>query len=131
MVVVSLEGLGAVLDARTGAVRHRPGLIGEPDHPSIESGSFSVTGEHDETMAVELASGRVSWVVEVGAEFTPPVVACRSVYLGDTSRTIALDQATGGQRWSVPVHQCCDLPPAIDGGLAFLANAVGSLRWTR
>ena len=76
--------------------------------------------------ALDARTGAVRWELETGAPSTPPSVAGSLVYLAAAgsgpAQLLALDAATGMQKWSYPVDELSVKDLTIYDGVIYLAG---------
>jgi len=107
--VAGLKGVWHVHLAGSGV---GPPYSGEAQ-PVVHDGVLYVVTGADDVFAVEVASGRILWTYEAGLDSAIATVCCgwtsRGVALGEgmvflgrlDGQLVALDQATGAERWRV------------------------------
>lgn len=82
--------------------------------------------------AVELATGRAMWQVEVGQTDSVPAIADGVVWIVDgDNRLLALDETTGAAAWTGPptkgLSSGPNASPVLDGNFVLVGTAAGNL----
>jgi outer membrane protein assembly factor BamB len=115
------------LDARTGRVAWE---IDEPfQSPAVANGVLYTGSSTGFIAAVDPSSGAIKWRTRIRSPLHPLAVVGGVVYAPSDQehRVLALDAATGGQLWTLPVDgpiQCC---VAVAKGSLFVGTNAGTL----
>ena len=97
--------------------------------PSVADGVGYTGSGSGSVAAVDLATGRERWVAQFNGTVRAPVVAGDVVYVSadGEQRLVALDRATGGELWSLPVDGQNDCCLAVARGAIFVGTLTGSV----
>lgn len=121
--------MDVVADARSTIVVHR----GRPnlDHPTpvADGGAVFVGINDDALVAVDAATGDLTWRFEAGAPVrSTPVVSGAPVFVGTgAGRLVALDRTTGAEQWSLAAGDKVDGSPALAGPYVVVGSNDGTL----
>jgi outer membrane protein assembly factor BamB len=87
-------------------------------------GFFPIDGER--LVAYDLDLGTRLWIAHANPQFAP-TVSDRLVFVSQPDSILALDLATGEQRWSVPIAEPLDGPLVWDNGWLMAVTRSGTL----
>lgn len=137
------------LDARTGRPRwsHRFDTAAQLLEPVVEDRTVFVSTSRAELVALNTASGKVRWQVNLeGGNLSGPVAANGLVHVTRTrgygeSAVHSFDGQTGRRRWLYPARDLISTVPVVaaktivivrrDGRVHGLNDQTGRVRWTR
>ena len=137
--ITTFDGRLTALDVGTGKTvwrytSHRCGwaspaladhLVYETFIGNHECGSHTHDGE---VAAFDAATGRVRWLRRIAPSESSPLVARRTVYVGDwTGRIWALDAGTGRTRWTADLHGAIKGSLALSGRRLYIGTYGGDV----
>ena len=148
LVVAATDDGVAAYDRDGGRLRWEARLGERANTPVVSGGRVVVTTWEGSLVALELGDGKVAWRAKLGGDALGPAAAAGSTVVAtfDTGRVagaVAVDAATGRQRWAVSLVAGGVSAPAIAPGAGVvlavagdvavhgLSLADGSERWRR
>jgi outer membrane protein assembly factor BamB len=95
--------------------------------PTISNGLVYVMSKSGMLHAIESTTGVERWTYEVTTYVTraTPAVIDGTVYIGGGFSFIALDAATGEERWSIPLQYGGQASPTVQDGLVVVSSQQG------
>jgi outer membrane protein assembly factor BamB len=123
LVIAAMEDGAVAYDRASGRQRWRT-YLGESEKantPVVAGGKVLITTWEGSLFALDLADGRVAWRQPLGAPALGPAAASRGTAVatfdsGRLAGAVAVDIATGRQKWSVPVPRGGVSGPAVTTG---------------
>ena len=127
LLVPTEQGLLA-LDRATGRQRWSAPVGDRTNTPAVDGGRAVVTTWEGTLAAIDLADGKVAWRLKLAGNALGPAAAARGTAVAtfDTGRAagaVAVDLATGRQRWSAPLTADGVSAPAIGDGVVVVVAA--------
>lgn len=74
------------------------------------------TAEPDDCHRCDAATGQQIWRDDTDRVVSPPTVSGNTLYCGSAYGCIALDAATGKDKWGFKAGNCVEYPPTLSGG---------------
>lgn len=111
------EGLAA-FDRRSGRPRWEAKLGERTNTPVVVAGTAVVTTWEGSLVGIDLGDGRLRWQAKLGGEALGPAAAAGSVVVATFANTagsgaVAVDAASGRQRWKVALPKGGTSAPAV------------------
>lgn len=125
----------AALQASAGSIDLEPTLEVALDAQPSAPAAFDATTAYvplkgGRLVAIDLATGKLRWTVEIATRFAPGVSDGLVLVAGDELLT-ALEASTGRAKWRIPVPGGFSAPPLADSGWAIAAPAGGDVMAVR